>query len=1018
MSSADLVRAQYAAMDFNTHLDDFRARIQIKYASDYNDFAVSSLGIMLLDSMAFGLDTLSFYLDRRATDTYLATARTRKSVSRLTRQLGYKMRAAVTSTVDLSVAVEPTGFDVTIPQRFQFQGPNQLVFENAEPVTWLSTDTGVNRTKNVSCYEGETISESFTADSLGAANQIFQLKRVSAQKFVVSGSVTVLVNGAPFQESEFITFDATDQFEVGYNDDPPTIRFGDGVAGNIPTPSATIYVTYVAARGKDGLVTGHTITKEKNPLVVSFQTIALTVDNPLGSVGGDDPETLAHAKIYAPQVYKSRFVAVTRPDYEALSGSFADPLFGRVAAAQAVSSRSADADSDLINYISAITTAINAPLFVSAGSVVLTGTATAAISGVVTGSGTKFLSELEVGSWVKFDSDPDSILRRVNPLTDDRTFAVTPSPATALASGPVYRYGYALTQTRSRLKDVSTMLVQLGTELNKTAAWMSEVLTTGLDYKLNASMTSVRSVRDKSVTVKLDAYSAMGNSDTALTDGTNGINNFITTPTQLGVGANNSVLYVPKSAGVAVQHVSGASTGVAVSGSSITVTFGGGATTADVASVVNADVYAKALVLAIPASTPAYLDLSVPGTLLNTVIESTTGGTSGPSITFASVADGSGVGTLTRIGSAFTLHYATAVTTVANVEALVNALSGDAKLIRIRTAGTGTNVLAAPGDTFGATNLVSSGTYVVDPSAVTPIGVFMPISTKNSLQDWIQAASDSASAAGDGAAALATNIDTLTVPALGSARQQAALVGRTITEGELLALSNLQASMLLAIGPTGVINGFDSVALTNDAGVNNIAGDLVNIETSVTDNEAVISASLTGIYNHVDRLLSLDCKANLVTVPILARDKAGFFTAPSNGLIRALQNYLDARKEVTQTVQVTSGANALVSAVIRARIGVSPNFSESVTKTAVESAIDSVLRDRSFGASLYLRELNQAVNGLDGVVFANIRILGPVGNLDTGVDPANPSDGNLIVTTGQVVTKGQVTVTTETVAGA
>jgi uncharacterized phage protein gp47/JayE len=155
-----------------------------------------------------------------------------------------------------------------------------------------------------------------------------------------------------------------------------------------------------------------------------------------------------------------------------------------------------------------------------------------------------------------------------------------------------------------------------------------------------------------------------------------------------------------------------------------------------------------------------------------------------------------------------------------------------------------------------------------------------------------------------------------------------------------------------------------------------------------------------------------------VTVPILTRDKAGFFAAPSNGLIRALQGYLDARKEVTQTVQVTSGARALVPAVIKARIGVNSSFSQAITQTAVETAIDNVLRGRKFGAGLYLSELSTAVNGLTGVSFANIQVIGPQNRLDTGVGDVTNPNGNLIVLADEVVTKGQVTVTTEVVSAA
>ena len=202
MGVAELNRVKYSGLSFDTHFDDLQARLQIKFASDFNDFALSSLGIMLVDIISFGLDSLSFYLDRRATDLYLETARTRKSVSRLSRQLGYKMRAAIAASVDLNVTItEPLTVTVTIERGFQFQGPNNLVFEAAQDVSWSPAEQVAGDTKVVPCFQGETFTESFVSD--GTANQVFQIRKVPDSSFIVAGSVGVIVDGGIWEESEF-----------------------------------------------------------------------------------------------------------------------------------------------------------------------------------------------------------------------------------------------------------------------------------------------------------------------------------------------------------------------------------------------------------------------------------------------------------------------------------------------------------------------------------------------------------------------------------------------------------------------------------------------------------------------------------------------------------------------------------------------------------------------------------------------------------------------------------------------
>lgn len=709
---ASLNRAKYAGLDFNTHGDDLRSRLQVQFAADFNDFAISSLGIMLLDLTAFGLDTLSFYLDRRATDTFLETARTRKSISRLARQLGYAPGGAVSSGVDLDVSIDQVGgfaFSAPIPQGFQFNGPNNLIFETAQEVTFPPA-AGPGDVLSIPCFEGQTFNETFVSD--GTANQVFELKRLPEDTFLVQGTVTCSVDGAPFTWVPLLEFGTTDQFEVGFSDVPPTIRFGDGIAGNIPVTGASVEVTYVAGRGKAGQVADGTITEPTNNLVVAFTTIPLLVNNPEPSVGGDDLESLSSIKTFAPEVFKTRKVAVTGEDYSALGGSYADPLFGRVAVAKAISARSADADVTLQNLLKDITDAI-----------------------------------------ASFDTD-----------LAVQTSAIAASVATA---------------TTARA------LATISVDTDVIAAF------TDVEAELTTIQTQARSIKNSAGEISVDAVDIQG---------------FVT----LG----------------------------------------------------------KADILAIPVGVDA---LSAPTKLaLNGYFDNI------------------------------------------NAESVV-----------IQTA---------------ASTITSSGDSIL-----------------TAQDDAASASAEGQTAAGDATAEL-TNVQT-----------------------EL-----------------------DLISVANTA--------IIDLDTDV---QAEISTATAGIRTHVDSLLAADCKANLVVVPILVRNSAGFYAAPSQGLIDSLQVFLDARKEVTQTVSVTSGAIFLLPAVITIRVGVKTGFSEAVVATAVSTAIDGILRDREFGADLYESDLEDAVLGVDGVAFTNTSIDGYLDSASNLQTDKNDANGNLIVETSEVITKETITVNTE-----
>lgn len=713
LALGSLNRARYAGLDFDTHNDDLLARLQVKYASDFNDFAISSLGIMLLDLTAYGLDTLSFYLDRRATDTYLSTARTRKSVARTSRQLGYKMGGAVASSVDLDVRVgEVFAFNVPIPAGFQFDGPDGLIFESAEQVIFTPSEQGISATpKAIPCYEGETFTESFVSD--GTPAQVFELRRVPEDKFVVQGTVEVTVDGASWDVADLLEYGATDQFEVGFNDEPSTVRFGDGIAGNIPTAGASIEVTYVASRGKAGQVSSGSIESETSPLVVSFTEIPLLITNPEGSSGGDDRETLSSAKAFAPQVWKSAGKAVTGEDYSGLAGSYADPLFGRVAVAKAISSRSAGGDLTVQNYLTDIlngVTALNSALSTSVSNIL---------------------------------SDLDTL--------------------------------------DSSLSSVSSTLVTIAGKM------------TNIETEATSARTAARTIKNKTGEISVDS--------------------------------------------------------------------------ADIASY------------------------------------------------------------------------------------------------------------------------CGSGRTEVDASSASA-------SEKTDIKAWFDLIESESTNIDSAAAAIQTQADNI-VDDMGDALSLVEEVGDTTTAG------------------TYLYTAAQGVA-TSQSQSTDIRSEATDIDTENSDLLDTVETSKAGIDAHLDRVLASDCKANLVTVPILTRDAGGFYTAPSTGLIDSLQSYLDARKEVTQTVAVTSGENYLIPAVVRARVGVFSNYSLAVVKTAVESAIEGVLRDRQFGVALYESDLDDVILQIEGVAFINARL---EGHLDTDGSTILlgrlDADGNLIIEDSEVITRGTITVTTE-----
>jgi hypothetical protein len=979
-TTAFLTRANYTGFDFDTINDDLRSQLQANFAANYNDFTESALGIMLLDEVAYGLDGLSFYIDRRATDNYLVSARTRKSVARITRQLGYKMTSAVSASVDVNITV-PTAFpfNIPLPAGFQLNGPNGLIFQTSQPLTIATGSPTATQPNLVPCYEGESFSETFVSD--GTSNQVFTLRRVPANQFVVQGTVSVIVNGLPYTEFDFIDFESPQtQFEVGYNDSPPTVRFGDGTAGTIPPNAATIVVSYVAGSGSAGQVTSGTITSAVTPLVVNFTQIPLVISNPSGSIGGSDAESLEHAQVFAGQVWKTRMVAVTQEDYESLAGAYADPLFGRVSLAQAISVRSASQDLDLNNQLAAINNTVNYPN---------------PYGGLTTGT---ILAPIPPAQVPPVQSEVDGIYvadakqRLAQVIRDTSSSTGLTAQLTAIASSATLANS-ALATLLATTQTIQTQVSSGKTAATSATGGLSPVTSTILGFPVigvsdTAVANNLTSQTAAYLIAQLSAFqSAVSSStvaaapgfSTVIHGGTGASVMTVTgTPTQdafIGVTINNggTVGITGITLTVSVNGVNTSATplslGVAqsmyFSGLNLTLKF-------TVANVVTGDTYcfysnAGTTILA-PTDQAQWL------AYIGSVLNNPNYGINYISTSGASQLSSSDQSSLLLSLGNVSAQLATVLTNLSTALTGISTQIGNVTSVQQQLTGAGTPL--TPGIGLSTS---TSGTLVNAASLLT--------------QDIVTQVGDTSSVP--------------TAPFIVIQLDPTGVSGPLVVPGSIVTVTY------------PIVN---TTPLT-------IMSDIEEVQASIQDQNAIIDGATQDLYNHVDAILAADCQSNLITVPILSTDSSGFYAPPSNGLINALENYLEARNEVTQTVQVVSGSESLVYAVIGVRVGYTQGYSKSVILSAVGQAVDSVLKGRSFGQSLYDSELWEAVDAIQGVSFTNISIYGNLASIYDATSVSNaisaaplgsvpvwspgsvvttlldPS-GNLILNSGQVITKG------------
>jgi hypothetical protein len=296
----------------------------------------ADFGNVLLQLFAHMGDILSYYQDRVANESFLATARERRSIIHHLRLIGYRLAtAAPASTVlQLSIPAGDAG-TVTIQNGDAFATKSQkdkpsVRFEYTAEIPLVIPMAGEAKIAALPVEEGRLVKDEIIGKSDGSANQRFRLAHTGLilQSLGLGSQIkkdVQLVTDLNGVKEEWVLRDSLAFSQQGQThfiieideEDRADVVFGDGQFGAIPPSGAYIYVTYRKGGGAHGNVAAHTIqTIVDAPALV---LLGATVTNPTPATGGADRETIEHAVQHAPGVFRSGKRAVTAADYKELA---------------------------------------------------------------------------------------------------------------------------------------------------------------------------------------------------------------------------------------------------------------------------------------------------------------------------------------------------------------------------------------------------------------------------------------------------------------------------------------------------------------------------------------------------------------------------------------------------------------------------------------------------------------------------------------------------------------------------
>ena len=318
---------QFTNLDFNT----LRSQIKDYLRSNSNfsdfDFEGSNFSI-LIDTLAYNSYINAYNTSMAVNESFIDSATLRENVVSLARNIGYVPRSSKSATAIINFNVDVSSknsLSVKLNAGLVALGSVQggtYIFSIPEDITVTPNSNGIASFENISIYEGNYITKTFTVDN-SQSNEKYILPNMNIDTSAIRVEIS--------DDEGILTYNSyTNIFDVNpesrlflvqeIDDEKYQLLFGDGVLGKKPKTGAIIRVTYIVTNGKDGNDAANfnfsgRLTDNNGADITTNTSVITTVQR---SENGDSIESIDNIKYLAPRVYASQYRAVTPNDYQSL----------------------------------------------------------------------------------------------------------------------------------------------------------------------------------------------------------------------------------------------------------------------------------------------------------------------------------------------------------------------------------------------------------------------------------------------------------------------------------------------------------------------------------------------------------------------------------------------------------------------------------------------------------------------------------------------------------------------------
>lgn len=286
------------------------------------DLSDGNILVIILSMFAAIAETLHFYIDNAAQESFLSTARKYDSVVKLGRLVDYHPKAATAARVDvrLNRNSSATGDVVTIPKGTEFQDTAGNTWLSTRPVTLGAYVDHVNipliqhSFYNLDKLEGLSLSIDTADDTKSVSSIMISLGSIEGGLYE-HGTLQLEIDGKPWVEVTSFAYskEGDRHFMVETDDDGiPYIIFSNYVSSASIGERITKASCYIT-NGSSGNVAANSITNV--PSIISSILESATIFNMEAAGGGTNYEDIQTLKQNIPLSIRTTGVAITKQDF-------------------------------------------------------------------------------------------------------------------------------------------------------------------------------------------------------------------------------------------------------------------------------------------------------------------------------------------------------------------------------------------------------------------------------------------------------------------------------------------------------------------------------------------------------------------------------------------------------------------------------------------------------------------------------------------------------------------------------